>query len=68
MWDTRGGAAQWFKGNEPGWFQYIIQPGSKCVLLGEYINKKSFSEIFELARNDPDFKPKSGFASDEKRP
>jgi hypothetical protein len=68
MWDARGGRAKWFKGNDPGWFQYITSPGSKCVLLGEFIDTKAYNEIFEIARKDMLFQKKTGFANDERKP
>jgi hypothetical protein len=68
MWDARGGKAKWFRGNEPGWFQYITQPGSKCVLLGEYIDNKAYGKVVELAHKDRIFLNKTGFANDERRP
>jgi hypothetical protein len=68
MWDRRGGKAKWFKGNDPGWYQYITQPGEKCVLLGEYIDTAAYNKILEQANKDLIFASKTGFAADERKP
>ena len=64
----RGGGAKWFGVDLFGLHHYLMEPGSKFVLFGTMIDKKKFREIFDLARSDPDFKTKSGYSSDEKRP
>ncbi len=68
MWDARGGIPQWFKGDRPGFFQYMTQPGSKCILLGEFIDKRAFNKVSEQAQKDRMFLNKTGFAANEIRP
>lgn len=69
VWDNRGLGYRWFGANDAGLYDYMIQPGKKCILLGETVDNNKFSEIFQRAMNDPDFKhPKETFARNERHP
>jgi hypothetical protein len=68
MWDDRGGGAKWFKGDNVGFFQYIIQPGSKAVLLGEFVDTIVYRRILERANKDRTFVSKTGWSNLERQP
>ena len=68
MWDARGGDAKWFRGDDAGLFQYLTQPGSKFVLLGEWVDDVAYREILQRANKDRTFANKSGFAPWERKP
>ena len=65
-WDTRGAETKWWGVDIFGLHHYLLQPGSKCVLFGTMIDKKTFREIFDRARSE--FGNKEVFATDERHP
>ena len=68
IWDDRGGGPKWFGGDIFGLHHYWMQPGWHCILFGTMIDKVKFREVFDLARSDPDFRPKSGYNNHERKP
>ena len=66
MWDDRGGGDKWFGGDGEGLSSYIRKPGYKCVLIGDFIDKKLFRKIYNQARSE--FGNKESFASGERKP
>lgn len=70
VWDCRGPVGErWFGANDFGLFDYLIQPGPRCVIFGETVDNEVFAEIFNKARNDPDFEqPKETFTRTERHP
>jgi len=66
MWDVRGGIAKWFGGNREGLSTYLRQPGYKCVLIGEMIDKVLFRKIMNAARKR--LGDKAGYESVERLP
>jgi len=64
MWDDRGSGAKWFGGDTEGLSTYLRQPGSKCVLIGEMIDKVLFRKIMNKARKR--LGEKAGYESTEK--
>ena len=66
MWDNRGGGEKWFGGDREGLSSYHRKPGYKCVLIGDFIDKKLFKKIYNQARSE--FGNKESFASGERRP
>ena len=66
VWDTHGKETKWWGVDIFGLHHYLLQPGSKCVLFGTIIDKKTFNEIFDRARSE--FGEKSGYESDERKP
>jgi hypothetical protein len=68
MWDDRGGGPKWFRGDEAGFFQYITQPGEKCVLLGEWVDDEVYGEILREANKDREFfNKKTGWSPHERK-
>ena len=65
-WDDKGEGAKWWSVDLFGLHHYLLQPGSKCVLFGTLIDKKTFTEIFDRARSE--FGNKEVFAVDERHP
>ena len=47
MWDARGGMPQWYAGDINGLFQYLSEPGSKCVLMGTWVDKYLYRKILD---------------------
>lgn len=68
MWDDKGAGAKWWKGDEAGFFQYITQPGSKCILLGEWVDDVVYNKILERAQKDRMFCNKTGYKNYERQP
>lgn len=66
VWDERGGGAKWFNATYSGLMQYLMKPGSKCVLFGYEIDKEKFREIFDRAREEMGVK--ESFETDERHP
>lgn len=67
MWDDRGAGAKWFRGDDGGFFQYITQPGSKHILLGEWVDDVVYREILNRANEDRMFANKTGCAPWERK-
>lgn len=68
MWDARGGKAKWFKGDDVGFYQYITQPGSKYILLGEWVDDAAYRAILQRANEDRAYANKTGYAPWERMP
>jgi hypothetical protein len=68
MFGARGGAPKWFPGDQVGLFQYITQPGSKCILLGEWVDDIIYRKILNRATEDRMFACKTGYAPWERQP
>ena len=68
VFDDRGGGPRWFGVDIFGLHHYLLQPGSKYVLFGTMIDNRRFDEIFNMARNDNDFRDKTGYLSRERKP
>ena len=68
MWDDRGNGAKWFRGDYAGLFQYITQPGSKYILLGEWVDDVVYREILQRVNKDRAFASKTGYAPWERKP
>lgn len=66
MWDDRGGGAKWFGGDREGLSDYLRQPGYKCVLIGEMIDKALFRKILNKAIER--LGEKSGYDRLERKP
>lgn len=66
VWDTRGGVTKWWGVDLFGLYHYLLQPGSRCVLFGTMIDKRTFRAIFDRARAE--FGNKEVFANDERHP
>jgi len=66
VWDTKGEETKWWGADIFGLHHYLLQPGTRCVLFGTMIDKKTFREIFDRARNE--FGEKSGYTKDERKP
>ena len=66
VWDNHGEETKWWGVDIFGLHHYLLQPGSKCVLFGTMIDKKTFREIFDRARSE--FGNKEIFANDERHP
>lgn len=66
MWDSRGGKPRWWGGDWIGFQNYLLSPGNKCVLFGEYIEDWLFREIFNKAREE--FGHKTGYLKNERKP
>ena len=66
LWDCHGEETKWWGVDIFGLHHYLLQPGSKCVLFGTMIDKKTFKEIFDRARNE--FGNKEAFAVGERHP
>ena len=66
VWDSRGDETKWWGVDIFGLHHYLLQPGSKCVLFGTMIDKKTFREIYDRARSE--FGNKEIFANDERQP
>jgi len=65
VWDDRGGGLRWWGVDLFGLYDYLIEPGYKCVLFGRTIAKQDFNEIFERACADKDFPKKTSYANGE---
>lgn len=65
IWDDRGRGPKWFGVDIFGLHDYLLDPGPKFVLFGTIIDKYAYWKISELAHQDPDFRPKSGYSRDE---
>ena len=68
VWDARGGPPKWFRSDEGGFFQYITQPGSKHILLGEWIDDLAYREVLNRANADRTFAAKTGYTPWERKP
>ncbi len=66
MWDDRGNGDKWFGGDREGLSTYLRQPGYKCVLMGEMIDKVLFRKIMNDARKR--LGEKAGYESTERKP
>ena len=68
VWDNRGGGGwRWWGVDIFGLYDYLLEPGEKCVLFGRTIEKDEFSEIFKRASEDTDFPKKTSFANKERK-
>lgn len=69
IWDIRNGdeGPRWYPANSYDLAFYLSRPGYKCVLFGEFVNKKRYREIMNQALNDPDFGEKSTWGAEERR-
>ena len=70
VWDCRGPVGErWFGANDFGLFDYMCEPGPRCVIFGETVDNEAFTEIFNRAMKDPDFdQPKETFTRNEIHP
>lgn len=66
VWDARGGVVKWWGVDLFGLHHYLLQPGSKCVLFGTMIDKKTFREIYDRAVKG--YGDKTIFTRDERKP
>ena len=66
IWDVHGDDLKWWGVDLFGLHHYLLQPGSKCVLFGTMIDKRTFHKIFDRARAE--FGNKEVFAVDERHP
>ena len=66
VWDTHGEETKWWGVDIFGQHHYFLQPGFKCILFGTMIDKNTFREIFNRAREE--FGNKAVFGSDERHP
>ena len=66
IWDSRGDETKWWGCDKFGWHHYMLYPGSKCMLFGTMIDKKTFREIYDRARSE--FGNKEVFANNERQP
>ena len=66
VWNTCGEETKWWGVDIFGLHHYLLQPGSKCVLFGTMIDRKTFRKIFDRARSE--FGNKEAFANDERHP
>ena len=48
VWDTKGEETKWWGADIFGLHHYLLQPGTRCVLFGTMIDKKTFRKIFDL--------------------
>lgn len=61
-WDDRGNGLHWWEADFIGLVDYLIRPGMKRVLIGRLVSEETWSEVYNRALNDPDFKPKTAYS------
>ncbi|MGW8178557.1 MAG: hypothetical protein ACWGQW_07305 [bacterium] len=67
VWDDRGDGYRWWGVDDVGLYDYYCKPGWQKVITGHSICNATFSKIFRMIEEDPDF-VKSGFKRGERRP
>ena len=67
VWDNRGNGWRWWGVDIFGLYDYLLEPGNKCVLFGRTIEGDEFNEIFKRASEDTDFPKKTSFANKERK-
>ena len=66
VWDTKGDETKWWGADRCGYDQYMMKPGFKCALFGTMIDKATFREIFNRAREEHG--NKTGYTREEHKP
>ena len=58
----------WLGVDQFGMWEYLFcSPGCKVVLAGRTISNKKYQALYQRAKKDPDFPPKTGFRPGEER-
>lgn len=68
LWELREGdqAPCWYPANIHDLTLYLLRPGLKCILFGEYINRKRYNEILERALKDRSLPAKTTWGKEER--
>jgi hypothetical protein len=66
LWDDRGDGEKWYCADIVGYWLYMLKPGWKKVLFGEWIGDSRYEEISKQVSNDIQVARKTGFAPWEK--
>jgi len=69
VFDDRGEGPRWWGLDWFGLFEYIfLHPGKKVALAGRFIEDTDFDRLHKEAMSDPDFKKKTGYRANERKP
>lgn len=70
VWEDRGEGARWWEAKyDYDLFEYLfLSPGKKVALKGRFIEDSVFDALHAEAMRDPDFRKKTGYRKNERKP
>jgi hypothetical protein len=67
IWKEYDDRPSWQGVDHAGLYDYLFEPGWKCVLFGRTIGNQEFRSLVTKAINDPDLPQKSGWFKGERQ-